>query len=231
MTKMPRYTIILALLLVLCNCGLLNREAPRVVVLEKYPIQLEQTSTLYKVESSYYPLKSSPVRDTLYIVSEGDPERSNLLIHYDSQEYRFPKKGELNIFIDTSRIIANWGQVYWLDSAEYVIPHAEMAYAVTLSNMSKDSLSVGGSFYIPLDLEALDSNGHWRPIESFKPKVRRKDYAHLQHILPPRHVTITTLSIPSGNYPTKLRLSWNGNYSNTVYGWINYGQFALPEEK
>ncbi|MHB1278531.1 MAG: hypothetical protein ACYC1Q_09035 [Bacteroidia bacterium] len=228
--ELPRNALALIFLFFLANCALHKTESPRVVVLEKYSVVLEQSVTYFKVHSHYYPLKSSPITDTLYIVNEMDPERSNLLIHLDRKEYRFPKRGELSIYVDTSRIVGNWGEITWFDSMEYVIPHAEIAYPVTLLNVSKDSLSVGGMAYIPLELEAIDSNGQWRPIESFEPKIRRNWYDSMQHVLPPRHLTVTTLSIPSGNYPTQLRLSWNGNYSNAVYGWIHYGQFEYKGE-
>lgn len=225
MTKLPRNTLALIFLLFMANCAMQKTESPRVVVLERYALVLEQSITYFKEPSYYYPLKSSPITDTLYIVSDIDPERSNLLIHLDSKEYRFPKKGELSISIDTLNIIGNWANITWWDSSGHRIPSADMAYPVTILNVSKDSLSVGGMAYIPLDLEAIDSNGLWRPIESFEPKIRMNGHDSLQHVLPPKHLTVTTLSIPAGNYPTKLRLSWNGNYSNEVYGWINYGRF------
>lgn len=151
--------------------------------------------------------------------------------------YKHPDTNELLIFIDTSKIIGSaFVQTYMPipppgDTTEYIIEIVDYrgfykSHPVFIKNLSKDTLSIGYGDYIPLIIEAKDSNNQWTPIQ------RRYIYdcgtGLTNFYLPNDEILITSCQLFDGDYNTKLRLVFDGKskqYSNVFNGYIHYSQF------
>lgn len=151
--------------------------------------------------------------------------------------YRYPDTNELLIFIDTSKIIGSAFVKTYIsspppgDTTEYIIEIMDYrgfykSHPVFIKNLSKDTLSIGYGDFIPLIIEAKDSNNIWSPIQ------RRYIYdcgtGLTDFYLPNDEILITSCQLFDGDYNTKLRLVFDGNskqYSNVFDGYIHYSQF------
>lgn len=96
---------------------------------------------------------------------------------------------------------------------------------IIITNTNKDTISVGYGNYIPLIMEALDSNKKWRPIQKRFIYMCGNGVGTI--ILPPNEIVLSSAPIFNGNFKTELRLTVPKTdiYSNTFDGSINYRQF------
>lgn len=97
------------------------------------------------------------------------------------------------------------------------------AYPVVLRNRDRDTVRVGAGDFVPLQLEAQDALGRWRVIEA--------PYSYFCGtglpliFLPPGHVVLTSVLIPHGPFPTRLRLRYGRTVSRSFAGRIHPRQF------
>ncbi len=122
----------------------------------------------------------------------------------NESKFNYAEETCLEIRVDTSLIVAD-------------------SYPVFLYNRNKDTISIDIGYCIPLFMEALDSSGHWKPIqERF---VYFCGIGLCPFILPPQEIAVTLAPIFKGNYQTQLRLTLGINHSSPFHGSINYSQF------
>lgn len=97
------------------------------------------------------------------------------------------------------------------------------SYPVYILNGDSQKLTIGWGDKIPISKQAKDSLGDWRTIETAFSHFCGTGLKALN--LAPKELIVTTTVIYSGEYRTKIRLHYNGNYSNEIEQNINYNQF------
>jgi hypothetical protein len=120
------------------------------------------------------------------------------------RNYKNRVKAKIDVQINTSIIISN-------------------SYPIMLTNLDIDTIFIGSDIDIPLIMEAMDSLGKWKPIQTHDYGCCGVGVGSI--ILPPNESVITLAPIFKGNYKTKLRLKIRNNYSKPFIGFINYRQF------
>lgn len=105
------------------------------------------------------------------------------------------------------------------------------SYPVIVTNLDSDTTIIGYGEYLPLIMEALDSNGIWQPIEERFVYMCGNGVGTI--ILPPNEIVLTTAPIFNGDFSTKMRLHLYKSdiYSNSFDGKINYRQFESKYTK
>ena len=96
-------------------------------------------------------------------------------------------------------------------------------YPVLLTNNHTDTVTVGYGVILPLEMEAKDSTGLWKPIE--KRFIYACGMGLNSIILPPNEIILTSAPIYKGDFKTDLRLVLGDNFSPVFQGNINYSQF------
>ena len=146
---------------------------------------------------SLYPLTSRPESWRLPVYQR-DPLAAG--------DFKDLSDSRVKITIDTSRTI-------------------NTTYPVFIKNLDADTISVGFGWQLPLIMEALDSNGAWRPIQERFRYMCGMGIGPV--ILPPGEIVLTTAPIYTGNFFTMLRLRVAGTsvFSNAINGHIRYRQF------
>ncbi len=133
------------------------------------------------------------------------------------KNYKYWEESDIEIRIDTSRIINNddihvdWDNPYF------------KANPVMLINKEVDTILIGYGHFVPLIIEAKDSLSNWKPIEKKWTYMCGNGVGSI--ILPPNEIVITSAMIYNGDYETDLRLKIGKNYSKSFSGKIKYRQF------
>lgn len=164
----------------------------------------------------------------------------------DWEAYRTPLTSDLEIYVDTSRVIGSAIGHFIIPPPPPPLPNAKpwkspiyapsrgelKSYPVIIENNASDTLNIGYGDYIALLTQALDSTGQWRPIQ--------KHYIYMcgtgltQYYLPPQEILLTSCKRYAGNYQTKFRLAFgfeSTSYSNEFSGQMNYSQFEESENE
>jgi len=234
------------LIIILISCGkeksifenqdkLLNRLRD-VELLDTFANQLILATANTITEANYHPLYIGPKRDSIRLSYSSRKIRSRII---DEELYQIPKIGELEIYVDSSRIIGSGNddifhngqgsKIEW----EYFDNRGEIkSYPIFIENRSVDTLIVGYGEYIPIILEGEDSLGKWRPIQEHY--IYNCGTGLTNFYLPPDELLITYCKQYDGDYRTKLRIVFGDgkmNYSNEFEGRINYQQFAYVNRK
>ncbi len=119
------------------------------------------------------------------------------------KNYKFWYQSKVEIRIDTSNLFSK-------------------SYPTLLTNMENDTIIIAYGQQIPLIMEAKDSIGNWKPIQTRYIYICGVGVGSI--ILPPKECLMTLSPIFIGNYRTLLRVSLGNNHSNLFYGNINYRQ-------
>jgi hypothetical protein len=134
--------------------------------------------------------------------------------------YKWPDSAAIALFVDTTRTLSH---SLPLDEDD----RSFKSYPVTIVNDHDDTINIGYGDHIPVIMEALDTNGQWKPIE--EQFVYMCGTGLNRIILPPGNIVVTYAFVYKGNYRTKLRLRYvTGKpeaVSNEFYGSINRTQF------
>lgn len=126
-------------------------------------------------------------------------------IEWDKKnDYRSWTQCKVDIEFDTSNKVANF-------------------FPLMIINPNKDTINIGSGTYIPLTIEAIDSNGKWKSIQEIHKSMCGVGESSI--ILPPNECVITLAPIFNGNYKTKMRFLIGNNQSKSFSGRINYSQF------
>jgi hypothetical protein len=97
------------------------------------------------------------------------------------------------------------------------------AYPILITNTSDSIIIVGHNSNVPLELEALDKNKAWQPVE--------KHFMHLcgtgmKYILiKPKEILCVLAPVYKGDFKTKLRYRLGDSYSRTFIGYVSSKQF------
>lgn len=163
-----------------------------------------------------------------------------------SFSFRYAKPQDINIFVDTSRIIRSVTREYirpplpdstdiqdWFSENGKYYVSAVQAYPVFIENLADDTLTIGagnGKPYVSLKLEGIDSTGKWSKIQNIY--MHRCGNGLKSLYLPSNNILITSCRLFEGNYRTKMRLASPYTfedfiYSNEFWGTVNYKQFNL----
>lgn len=186
----------------------------------------KDTCSAFKIDflktSNYYLFYIGEKRDTIivedafvrtddndYVLEIGDIE--------DYGRYQYPEKNEINIIVDTARLVT-----------KFMYGQTGLGYPVIITNISEDTLQVGATRYLgELDmiLEAKDSSGNWLPIEK---EIELMCFFGVYPIfLPPSEISITAVPIFEGTFETELRIKMDQTTSNVFRGRIDPKQFEV----
>ncbi|MFT6846035.1 MAG: hypothetical protein ACJAUV_002237 [Flavobacteriales bacterium] len=127
------------------------------------------------------------------------------------KEYPTYQQAELNIFVDTSKIIASAKFSYDFGDAIY-----RKAYPVFIENNTIDTIIIGRETQIPLMLQYKDENHHWINIEEIRTRNCNLGLAHI--LLPKNNICLTPFALTIGSQKSILRLRLGNNLSNEFIG-------------
>ena len=148
--------------------------------------------------------------------------------HWRAKQYNHFRKPDmpLTLQIDTSTIIGRENNFLEGEMVSGEIAKRGAIYSsypVYFYNYGRDTLSIGWDDHSPLTKQALDSLGEWRTIETVFLPFCGTGLDGLS--IAPKEIALTSTVIYTGNYKTKVRLEYNGLYSNEIEAKINYNQF------
>lgn len=150
-------------------------------------------------------------------INKNNPMFRFYLDGFHKKEYKYYEESNLDIKVDTSITIKK--EDYYFDPKT---PFYK-AYPILITTKEKDTIIIGLQEIIPIELEAKDISGNWKPIEE---KYKHYCGTGLGYILlPPKNIVLTSVFVYDGNYKTKLRIKLGKSYSNEFYGKINPKQF------
>lgn len=150
-------------------------------------------------------------------IDKSNPIYRFYLNPFQQKEYKFYEESNLEIKVDTSLLIKK--EDFYFD---YKTPFYK-AYPILITSKENDTIIIGLQEIIPIELEAKDKSGKWKPIEE---KYRHFCGTGLGYIyLAPKNVVLTSVFVYDGDYKTKLRIKLGESYSNEFYGKINHNQF------
>jgi len=174
----------------------------------------EKKDTIYLSKSIY--LISTPPPPPVYSPSTKNKKSTKTepinkfkgyFIDWDKENnFRSWTQCKVNIEFDTSNKVANF-------------------FPLMITNPNKDTITIGYDRHIPLKIEAIDSNGKWKPIQQIHKNMCGVGVNSI--ILPPNECLITLAPTFKGNYKTKMRFIIGKNQSKHFYGSINYSQFKI----
>ena len=150
-------------------------------------------------------------------INESNPMFKFYLDALHKKEYKYCEESNLEIKVDTTLIIKK--EDFYFDPK---IPFYK-AYPILITSKENDTIIIGLQEIIPIELEAKDKSGKWKPIEE---KYKHYCGTGLGYIcLAPKNVVLTSVFVYDGDYKTKLRIKLGKSYSNEFYGKINHNQF------
>lgn len=204
-----------------------------IVLVDTFQNQLMLDTVSYVTFSDFHPLFIGQLIDSIYL-SYLTRKIAHRTEYWDT--YPMPDSLALRIFVDTSRIVGNArgyilpppppeleDSTYW---EQFNIRGKIKSYPVFISNQTTDTLNVGYGEYLPIVVQAIDSSGNWKNIQSH---YRYSCGTGLTHFyLPPDETLLTSCQLYQGTYTTRLRLAFGLgriNYSNEFSGTIDYQQF------
>lgn len=99
------------------------------------------------------------------------------------------------------------------------------SFPVIVRNTTKDTIAIGDDSNIPLMMEAKDSLGVWKPIQS---ELRIMCGLGIgQVMLPPDDIVLTFAPKFEGSFRTLFRLTLGKNKSRPFWGKLNYELFKI----
>ncbi len=232
-----KYRIGLFLLFVIGACTItdeqdfpLTSQFTRMKLIDTFHNELHLDTSRYISEAEFHPMYMGPIKDSLYLNywSGHSTYRTE-----DWFGYRMPDSLDMNIFVDTSRVI---GAVvkFWIPPPPVLDGEDEnseigyfrggiKSYPVFVQNVSEDTLGVGYGEYIPLLMEAKDKDGVWRPVQETFFYGCGTGLTHFY--LPSGEFLLTSCKMFAGDFETTLRLKFNKVYSNEFKDNIHLSQF------
>ena len=135
-------------------------------------------------------------------------------------------KPNLQLQIDTTNLIyqknfnIDYDSVYESDSIKSKLYYS---YPVYVMNYGSEKLTIGWGDIIPITKQAKDSLSVWRTIENAFSHFCGTGLTALN--LAPQEIAVTSTVLYQGKFKTKIRLHYNGVYSNEIEEYINYNQF------
>jgi hypothetical protein len=103
------------------------------------------------------------------------------------------------------------------------------SFPVIVRNTTKDTIAIGNDVKIPLMMEAKDSLGVWKPIQSELQVMCGLGIG--QVMLPPDEIVVTFAPKFEGSFRTLFRLTLGKNKTRPFWGKLNYEQFKIQDSK
>lgn len=129
----------------------------------------------------------------------------------DKRNYSYPKKKDINIFVDTTRFIR---VEVGFKNEKYI-----KSYPVFIENISKDSLIITSIMSLPIMIE-VEFDNKWQEWIWGNYSIGCGNTSEL--LLPPGNILVTAFKIYEGNHRVKMRLVYGDKiYSNTFWGMID----------
>jgi hypothetical protein len=177
----------------------------------------QDTLLLQHTLTAYAPRPGLPARAPFigaYALADEQQERA--------RQWKFAEQARLDLTLDTGQVIKaeeEWNRDLRTDT----LSRWFTAYPVLVRSLEPDTILIGAGDYVPLEVEAQDQLGQWRPIE--KPFLHFCGTGMPSMMLPPRQVVLTSMLIPHGSFSTQLRVRLGENYSPPFRGRIHPRQF------
>jgi len=191
-------------------------------------------------EADFKPLYIGPLKNSINL--DYRPGHIGSRFSYN-KGYENPNTHDLKLHVDTTQYVgsvnrlivpvpkknheyksANWRENFSRGDTK--------SYPIFIQNQSKDTLMIGSGEYLPLIIEAQDSLGNWKPVQS--PFMYFCGTGLSNFYLPPNHLAVSSCKLFEGEYETQMRLVF-GYYktavSNEFKGRMNYQQFTPSKEK
>jgi hypothetical protein len=180
-------------------------------------------------ESEFQPLYIGYFLDSIYL-NYNQYAVSQIVEDLDS--YPSPHEDSLIITVDTTQFIKSLesnGEWEGNEKLEWVYSEVCLkSYPVIIKNLSKQKIMIGYGNYLPLFMEAQDSVGEWKRIQT--PYFYGCGYGMTFPFIDKDQILITSCKLFEGNFKTKIRLnyrSYENIYSNEFSANINYSQFSV----
>jgi len=222
------YKIYISLILILCSCNQDN-----LVNLSEYhpKIEMDMKSNITDAKLKW---QTTGLFEPLYI-GKVDSLISTQKSYLEDSRYNWRTKNlknfgktDANILlqIDTTNIIYQKNFNIDYDSSyesDLIQSKYYYSYPVYMMNNDVENLTVGWGDIIPITKQAKDSMGNWRTVETAFTHMCGTGLTALN--LAPGEIIVTSTVLYQGDYKTKIRLHYNGVYSNEIVEYINYNQF------
>jgi hypothetical protein len=169
----------------------------------------------------YNPVYIGVRKDT--IINSYRPNLKKYFVYEEGRmKFKRPDSTQILLVVDTTRIVSEHAMI-WEDDGSMYNEKSFEAFPVFVVNTTKDTLDIGYGDHLPIEMEAINTKGHWEQIEI---RYRYMCGTGLNStLLPPNEIVVTTAPLYHGNYKTKLRLRYHKTISNEFNGKINLTQF------
>lgn len=149
-----------------------------------------------------------------------DSSNKVLIDDIEKPPYANYDNGKLKITFDPSKQVTLEEYEWWHKKSRY---EYYKAYPILITNPSDSAIIVGYGSNVPIELEALDKNKTWQPVEM---QFMYMCGTGLEYILiKPKEVLCVLAPVYKGEFKTKLRYRLGDSYSRTFTGYISTKQF------
>lgn len=195
------------------------------VIIDTLSSDCYNKNQIWLEDGEYVPIYIGPSLDTIYNAHDIKIDNYFFYDNYEGEHEHFMclDSAELMFTIDTNIIISDKITIYKCETKEFT-EICYNAHPVYIANKTNDTIDIGYGDYIPIFMEAKDTNGNWKQIE--------EQYMYMCGtglngiFLPPGEIMVTSAPIYEGGFKTKLRLRYYyGMCSQEFNGSINMSQF------
>lgn len=227
------------LLISIWSCGnaefnqdkLLNSElqVKDIILIDTFSNKLMYDTASLMTIAEFHPMYINPKKDSIVLNYNTRDIKSINFWSIEEWSEEFPDSLDIVIHVDTSQIIgsADFFPTLKKENDVFINKRGHIkSYPVFIESHSKDTMEIGFGDYIPLIIEAVDSLGEWKPIQTNYIYGCGTGLFPIQ--LPANEILITSCKLFEGEYKTRMRLSYGfvkTNTSNEFYGKMNYPQF------